>query len=71
MQFCPHISLDIADLDASVHFYSAVFATKSMKQRGDYANFRLEELPLHLALVSQSADMLAHLQISTLISSYL
>ncbi len=58
MQSRPHISLDVTDLDASVHFYSVVFATKPTKQREDYANFRLEEPPLHLALVSQSEHLL-------------
>ena len=49
----PHISLPVADLDAAVHFYSTVFDTNPTKRRDDYANFRLEEPPLHLALVQE------------------
>jgi catechol-2,3-dioxygenase len=53
MKFRPHISLDVTNLDASIRFYSAVFGIEPTKRRDDYANFRLEEVPLHLALVSQ------------------
>ena len=59
MKFRPHISLDVADLDASIRFYSAVFGTEPTKRRSDYANFRLEEPSLHLALVSQPGHQLS------------
>lgn len=49
-----HINLSVADLNASVDFYSKVFNTAPTKLRSDYANFRLEEpVALHLALVHQ------------------
>ncbi|NEP01718.1 MAG: glyoxalase/bleomycin resistance/dioxygenase family protein [Symploca sp. SIO2E9] len=54
MKFRTHISLDVANLDASVDFYTIVFGTEPSKQRSDYANFRLQEPALHLALVAQS-----------------
>lgn len=45
-----HISLEVADLDAAIRFYSLVFRTVPTKQRDDYANYRLERPGLHLAL---------------------
>jgi catechol 2,3-dioxygenase-like lactoylglutathione lyase family enzyme len=46
-----HINLPVADLDASIAFYSRVFGISPSKLRSDYANFRLDEPALHLALV--------------------
>lgn len=54
MQPRPHISLDVTDLEAAINFYSAVFACLPTKRYDDYANFRLEEPALHLALVVQT-----------------
>ncbi|AGY58286.1 ArsI/CadI family heavy metal resistance metalloenzyme [Gloeobacter kilaueensis] len=51
MPFRPHISLDVADIDRSVRFYSTVFATEPTKHYPDYANFRLTAPALHLAVV--------------------
>ncbi len=51
MKFRPHISLEVSDLEASIDFYSAIFNIEPTKQYADYANFRLEEPALHLALV--------------------
>lgn len=48
-----HINIPVADLDASVQFYSNVFGTEPSKLKEDYANFRLDIPPLHLALVHQ------------------
>lgn len=45
-----HISLNVASLDASVRFYSTLFGQSVSKQRPDYANFRLDQPPVHLAL---------------------
>jgi catechol 2,3-dioxygenase-like lactoylglutathione lyase family enzyme len=53
MKFRPHISLEVSDLEASIHFYQTVFGTEPTKQYADYANFRLEEPALHLALVNK------------------
>ena len=46
-----HINIPVSDLEASVSFYSKVFGVAPSKRRPDYANFRLEEPALHLALV--------------------
>ncbi len=53
MEFRPHISLDVANLDAAVKFYAAVFDAEPTKRYADYANFRLESPAIHLALVHQ------------------
>ncbi len=45
-----HISLEVKDLKKSVEFYSRVFQTEPTRLKDDYANFRLEEPQLHLAL---------------------
>ena len=45
-----HVSLPVSDLDASIAFYENLFATKVSKRRDDYANFRLDEPGIHLAL---------------------
>lgn len=46
-----HINLPVRDLEAAIGFYSKVFGTEPSKRRIDYANFRLEQHALHLALV--------------------
>ncbi len=47
-----HISLPVADLEKSVTFYSAVLGNQASKLKDDYANFRLDEPAIHLALVA-------------------
>jgi catechol 2,3-dioxygenase-like lactoylglutathione lyase family enzyme len=47
-----HVSLPVGDLDASVRFYEAFLDTPASKRQPGYANFRLSEPPLHLALVA-------------------
>lgn len=47
-----HVSLQVADLDASIRFYQTVFGRGPDKRRPDYANFRLDEPALMLALVA-------------------
>ena len=47
-----HISLEVRDVAKSVDFYSKLFRTEPTKTKNDYANFRLENPNLHLALVS-------------------
>ena len=48
-----HISLPVKDLDQSVAFYSAVLDSPASKLKADYANFRLDEPAIHLALVAR------------------
>ncbi len=50
-----HINLPVADLDASVRFYETVFGVAPTKRKPDYANFRLDDPALHLALVLNPA----------------
>lgn len=48
-----HINIPVSNLEASIHFYSQVFGVSPSKRRPDYANFRLDEPALHLALVEK------------------
>ncbi len=50
-----HINLSVADLDRSIAFYTRLFGAGPSKVRGDYANWRLDEPGLHLALVHDPA----------------
>ncbi len=47
-----HVNIDVDDLDRSIAFYTRLFGAGPSKVRGDYANWRLDEPALHLALVS-------------------
>ncbi|MBY0403933.1 MAG: VOC family protein [Cyanobacteria bacterium] len=49
-----HINLPVSNLEQSIAFYSKLFNTPPSKVKSDYANFRLEEPALHLALVLQA-----------------
>lgn len=51
MQSRVHVSLEVARLSESIAFYSRLFRTEPTKVRPDYANFRLDEPGIHLALV--------------------
>ena len=44
------LALHVADLEASIDFYSRLFATSPAKRRPGYANFALAEPPLKLVL---------------------
>ena len=46
-----HISLNVQSLSKSQAFYVALFGQEASKQKPGYANFRLNEPPIHLALV--------------------
>ena len=46
-----HISLDVTDLDRSVDFYGKLLGAEASKRKPGYANFRLDEPPLHLSLI--------------------
>lgn len=45
------LALNVEDLDASIAFYSALFATEPAKTKPGYANFAIAEPPLKLVLV--------------------
>jgi catechol 2,3-dioxygenase-like lactoylglutathione lyase family enzyme len=45
------LALRVADLDASVAFYSKLFAAEPAKRRPGYANFAVTEPPLKLVLI--------------------
>jgi catechol 2,3-dioxygenase-like lactoylglutathione lyase family enzyme len=45
------LALRVADLDASVAFYSKLFAAEPAKRRPGYANFAIVDPPLKLVLI--------------------
>ena len=45
------LALNVADLEASVAFYSRLFGTEPAKRRPGYANFAVAEPPLKLVLI--------------------
>jgi catechol 2,3-dioxygenase-like lactoylglutathione lyase family enzyme len=45
-----HVSLNVRNVEAAVHFYEAFFGVPAHKRRPDYANFDLTVPPLKLAL---------------------
>src|SRR6266571_6950778 len=45
------LALRVADLDASIEFYSRLFSTGPAKRRPGYANFAVAEPPLKLVLL--------------------
>ena len=45
------LALRVADLDASIEFYSRLFRTGPAKRRPGYANFAIAEPPLKLVLL--------------------
>ena len=45
------LALNVSDLEASVAFYSTLFATEPHKRRPGYANFAIENPPLKLVLI--------------------
>src|SRR5262245_34607651 len=56
-----HISLNVADLNAAVSFYYALFGVPPQKQYTDYAKFELSDPPLVLSLEPNGAGGLNHL----------
>lgn len=48
------LALRVADLEASVAFYSRLFGTEPAKRRPGYANFAVAEPPLKLVLIEGS-----------------
>ena len=60
-----HISLNVSSLENSVNFYSRLFGLSASKTKDAYANFRLDEPPIHLALKesgSTGSDGVSHLE---------
>ncbi len=51
-----HVSVPVSDLDRSIAFYAGLFGVEPSKVKDDYANFRLDEPAIHLALVASGED---------------
>ena len=51
-----HISLNVASTQRSTEFYSTLFGCEASKSRNGYTNFRLDEPPIHLALVEKTSQ---------------
>lgn len=49
------LALRVADLEASITFYSTLFGTEPAKRRPGYANFAIAEPPLKLVLLEGEA----------------
>jgi catechol 2,3-dioxygenase-like lactoylglutathione lyase family enzyme len=49
------LALRVADLEASIDFYSRLFDTSPAKRRPGYANFAISEPPLKLVLLEGAA----------------
>jgi len=49
------LALRVADLDASIAFYSKLFAAAPAKRRPGYANFAIAQPPLKLVLIEGAA----------------
>src|SRR5882724_2699786 len=45
------LALSVADLDASIDFYTRLFGAEPAKRRPGYANFAIAEPPLKLVLI--------------------
>jgi len=54
-----HISLPATNLEQSEVFYEKLFGRPASKRRQDYLNFRLDQPPIHLALVKQTTAQAA------------
>lgn len=50
------LALNVADLEASIDFYRAVFGAEPHKRRPGYANFAIADPPLKLVLIEVPAD---------------
>ncbi len=51
------LALRVADLEASVAFYTKLFGTEPAKRRPGYANFAIAEPPLKLVLLEGDAAL--------------
>jgi catechol 2,3-dioxygenase-like lactoylglutathione lyase family enzyme len=50
------LALNVADLEASVEFYSRLLGAEPHKRRPGYANFAVAEPPLKLVLIETTAE---------------
>ena len=50
------LALNVADLDASIAFYTKLFQVEPNKVRTDYANFIVENPPLKLVLFANAGE---------------
>ena len=50
------LALNVADLDASIEFYTKLFQTPPAKVRPGYANFAIAEPPLKLVLIAGGGE---------------
>ena len=50
------LALNVADLDASIEFYTRLFGTEPAKVREGYANFSIADPPLKLVLFTGMGD---------------
>ena len=50
------LALNVADLDASIEFYTKLFRTPPAKIRENYANFAIVEPPLKLVLIAGQGE---------------
>jgi catechol 2,3-dioxygenase-like lactoylglutathione lyase family enzyme len=50
------LALNVSDLEAAVAFYSTLFDITPAKRHPGYANFAIENPPLKLVLIEQTAD---------------
>lgn len=52
-----HIHVGVKDLEASVQFYSTLFAQKPIKLKPDYAKWLLDDPRLNFAISTRTGDM--------------
>ena len=45
-----HVHLNVADLDASIRFYSELFASEPSVRKPDYAKWMLDDPPVNFAI---------------------
>lgn len=50
-----HVNLAVSDLDASIGFYSALFATAPSVQKDDYAKWMLDDPRVNFAISTRSS----------------
>jgi catechol 2,3-dioxygenase-like lactoylglutathione lyase family enzyme len=51
-----HVHLAVDNLDASIHFYSQLFATEPTVQKTDYAKWMLEDPRVNFAISARGAE---------------
>lgn len=54
------LALNVADLEASIAFYSELFGVEPHKRRPGYANFAVVDPPLKLVLIEVDEDARGH-----------